>query len=77
MYFHTGFSEITISLTGNVGERSQLLLYIGLHKLHEGAAQPNGGSADTLVYGNRHRGFHIRALNFFFMVEAEGKKSCV
>lgn len=33
-------------------------------RLYEGAAQPNGGLADTLVYGNRHRGFDIWALNF-------------
>lgn len=33
-------------------------------RLHEGVAQPNGGLADTLVYGNRHRGFDIWALIF-------------
>lgn len=42
--------------------------------LHEGVAQANGGLADTLVYGNRHRGFDIWALIFFFMMEVEGKK---
>lgn len=52
---------------GNDGE--QLILNTGLHterRLHEGAAQPGGGSAHTLGYGNRHRGFNIWALIFFF-----------
>lgn len=39
--------------------------WITQRRLHEGAAQPNGGLADTLVYGNRHRGFNIWALIFF------------
>lgn len=65
VYLQTGFSEKEKSLIGNLGEWYNFSPNIGLHKLHEGAAQPNGGLADTLVYGNRHRGSDIWALIFF------------
>lgn len=46
-------------------------------RLYEGDAQPNGGLADTLVYGNRHRGFWYSGLDFFFMMEMERKDGCL
>lgn len=57
----------------------QLLLNIGFTqwRLHEGAAQPNGGLADIPVYGNRHRGFNMRALIFFFTMGLQQKKICL
>lgn len=49
--------------------------WITQRRLYEGAAQPNGGLADTLVYGNRHRGFDIWASIFFFIMEVGRSKS--
>lgn len=77
VYLHTGFNENNKSLTGNVGEWStNPKHWIAQQRLYEGAAQPNGGLADTLVYGNRRRGYDIWALIFFSLMELEWMKSC-
>lgn len=47
--------------------------WITQSRLYEGDAQPNGGLADTLVYGNRHRGFWYSGLDFF-LYDGDGAK---